>query len=291
MWKDVLEEAYGDVKGPPISQMLQFIMSNTTRRAFLGAASPWRARTFQQRLAEPLMELERLYRAIQKVFNCDVIVDSSKRPMYMHKLLLIGAIDLHVIHLVRDPRPWAYAFLKRVAREGYVLHSKPFNSSVEWNRKNWSFEILSKQLRRHPIRLRYEDFVANPRASLQSILDFIGASSLALPLHDEHTLNLKAQHTVSGNPNRFKTGKIDVREDRQWETQMKTRDRMLVNAVTWPLLVDYGYRIHRGRLGTGESRMSISKRQPILALGNSLMDDKHIWPSHTADEKLSGSRK
>ena len=215
MWKHVLDEAYGGVRQAPISQMLPFLMSNTTVPAFWSAAFPWRARTLQRRLAEPLGALARLYRAIQKVSNCQIIVDSSKRPMYMHKLLLMEAIDLHVIHLVRDPRSWAHAFLKRVAREGYVLHSKPFNSSVEWNRKNWSFEILSKQLQRRPILLRYEDFVANPRASLQSILDFIGATSVALPLHDEHTLNLEAQHTVSGNPNRFKTGKIDVREDRR----------------------------------------------------------------------------
>jgi hypothetical protein len=241
MWASVLKEAYGNLEAWPVSENAKFLTSNTTLPAFLDAASPWNAQKLQRRLAKHLDKLERLYRAIQKVFNCDVIVDSSKRPMYMHKLQLIDAIDLRVVHLIRDPRSWAYAFLHKVAREGYVLYRKPFRSSREWNRRNWAFEVLSRQLRYRPLLARYEDFAANPRAILDRILNFVGSPSSSVLLQDEHTLNLNIQHTASGNPNRFKTGEIEIREDHGWETKMRIRDKMLVTAATWPLSIKYGY--------------------------------------------------
>jgi Sulfotransferase family len=201
---------------------------------------------FQRRLAEPLARYERLYYALRKVFNCEVIVDSSKSPFYGYVLQLLEGIDPYVIHLTRDPRASAYSWLRRTAQRGGWLpkrHKSSLASSLTWNYRNGVVEVMgkSKRFRRPPLCLRYEDFVANPRKTLQRILSFVGATSSSLPLHDEHSLNLNIQHTVSGNPNRFKTGKIDIRADLAWTTEMKPRDRMLVTAATWPLLIKYGY--------------------------------------------------
>lgn len=240
MWKDVLKEAYGDVGESLIAQMLEFRKSDTPGRTFPRTMTSRGVQTLLRRTAGPVDQLEKLYLAIQRVFNCEVIVDSSKKPMYSYILQQIGAIDLYVLHLVRDPRPWAHAFLQRKVREGYVLYMKPLSSSVRWNFRNCLVEAMRGEFQH---RLRYEDFVANPRGSLQDILDFVGTTSSSLPLQDDHTVNLEIQHTVSGNPNRFLTGMIELREDHSWETKMKMRDRMLVNALTWPLLIKYGYPI------------------------------------------------
>lgn len=239
MWEQVLKEAYGCVREPLISQMLEFRNSETGLRNFPRAAisMSW----LRRRLAKPLVELERLYRAIQRTFNCQVIVDSSKYPMYLYFLHLIDAIDPYVLHLVRDPRAWAYAFLNKTVREGYVLYLKPLTSSRQWNARNWAVEAMSGGFRHCPLRLRYEDFVANPRESLQRIQTLVGAASSLLPLRGEHIVNLNPQHTVSGNPNRFMTGDIEIRDDCKWRNQMKRQDRMLVTATTWPLMLKYGY--------------------------------------------------
>jgi hypothetical protein len=92
--------------------------------------------------------------------------------------------------------------------------------------------------------MRYEDFVADPRMSLGCILNFVDETRSLLPLQDERTLILRAQHTVSGNPSRFVTGNVELRENQAWKSEMKSSDRMLVTALTWPLLAKYGYRGH-----------------------------------------------
>jgi hypothetical protein len=243
MWQDVLKEAYGGVNESLIAQMLEFCKSETLGRTFPRTMTLRGVRALQRRMAKSVGELEKLYLAIQRVFNCEVIVDSSKKPMYLYMLQQIGAIDLFVLHLVRDPRPWAHAFLQRKVREGYVLYMKPLSSSLRWNFRNCLVEAMRGEFQHRICRLRSEDFVADPRGSLRDILTFVGATSSSLPLQDDHTVNLKIQHTVSGNPSRFLTGMVELREDHSWETEMKRRDRMLVNALTWPLLIKYGYPI------------------------------------------------
>ncbi len=54
-------------------------------------------------------------------------------------------------------------------------------------------------------------------------------------------MKLGISHTVSGNPNRFETGAVALRTDREWQKSMKPRDRALVSALTFPLLRRYGY--------------------------------------------------
>ena len=50
-------------------------------------------------------------------------------------------------------------------------------------------------------------------------------------------------HVGPGNPNRFDTGTVELRQDRAWQKQMKPRDRALVTALTLPLLMRYHYAI------------------------------------------------
>jgi Sulfotransferase family len=240
-WEAVLKEAYGDTTKSLDARMLQFRRDGIAKLNFLRGPNSRATRTLRQSLGETLEDLERLYRAIQKVFNCDVIVDSSKASFYLYSLQLIDAIDLYVLHLVRDPRAWAYAFLHKIVRGGSVLYSKPLRSSFEWSIRNCAFEAMSGGFRHRPLRLRYEDFVANPRSCLQSILNFVDEIPSSLPLEDEHSVNLDVQHTVWGNPNRFKRGTIEIREDDSWKTKMKNHHRILVTAATWPLMVKYGY--------------------------------------------------
>jgi hypothetical protein len=246
VWKDVLKEAYGGIRESPISQMLDFRYGSVPTRALLRTTTSSAVRIFQQRLAKPLVELEKLYRAIQRVFNCKVIVDSSKYPMYGYTLQLTEGIDLYVLHLIRDPRASAYSWFARNLTPGglrWTGQLNPIASSLMWNYRNCTMELMSKRFRQRPLCLRYEDLVADPRGSLQRILSLVCEPCPVLPLEDEHSLNVNIQHTVYGNPNRFTTGKIQIREDHEWETQMKRRHKIPVTALTWPLLIKYGYPI------------------------------------------------
>jgi hypothetical protein len=245
MWEDVVKEAYGGRDESLIAQMLEFRNLEVRSRAFPRAMTSKSVRTLQQRLAKPLAELDRLYRAVQKTFNCEVIVDSSKHPMYAYLLQLTDGIDPHVLHLTRDARACVYSFLRKRVENGYLFWTRdlsPLRASMMWNYKNGVVEILSKRFHHLPLHMRYEDFISDPRGSLQQILSFMNEPCSSFPFQEEHSLNLEAQHTVSGNPSRFLTGKVELRENCAWKNEMKWYDRLVVSATTWPLLLKYGYR-------------------------------------------------
>jgi hypothetical protein len=52
---------------------------------------------------------------------------------------------------------------------------------------------------------------------------------------------------VSGNPNRFETGTVQLRPDSEWMHGLHRIHRALVTAVTWPLLLRYRYPLRAGR--------------------------------------------
>lgn len=62
-----------------------------------------------------------------------------------------------------------------------------------------------------------------------------------LPFTDEHTVELETNHTVEGNPMRFQQGTVELHLDEEWKKGMKRTDRRISTALTWPLLLRYGY--------------------------------------------------
>lgn len=240
-WEAVLKEAFGGVDQSFVARMRRLRVVETLPRNIALLATAAGTRELNRRFARSLEDLERLFRAIQKVFKGAVIVDSSKQPMYLHMLRSIDTIDLHVVHLVRDPRALAFAYLRRIVREGYVLHMRPLNSSVQWVRRNLALELLTRRLRRRPLRIRFEDLLAEPRETVLRIVNFTGESCSMLQFDGERIVKLLPLHTVAGNPNRFTTGRVEIRSNEEWLTQMKTWHRIVVTAVTWPLMVKYGY--------------------------------------------------
>ncbi len=50
-------------------------------------------------------------------------------------------------------------------------------------------------------------------------------------------------HSVSGNPDRFQEGIVELRSDDEWKRLMRARDRRVVTTTTWPLLLRYAYPI------------------------------------------------
>jgi Sulfotransferase family len=241
-WAAVLKEAFGGMDQSFVAHMLRLRFEESFRANIIKLATSSGTRELHQRLARNIEELERLFRAIQKLFKSAVIVDSSKQPLYLHLLQSIDAIDLYVVHLVRDPRALAYAFLHRLVREGYVLHMTPLQTSAYWLRRNLAVELLTRPQRRL-LRIRYEDLVANPRQTILKIVDFTGETFSDSLFDNENAVMLCPLHTVAGNPNRFITGRVQIRGNEEWTLHMKRRHRTIVTAATWPLLIKYGYPI------------------------------------------------
>jgi hypothetical protein len=208
-------------------------------------------RVLSSRLEKYTDCVERLYQAIRESTGSRVIVDSSKMPSYGYALGMAPDVELYVVHLIRDPRAAAYSWLKEprpdADKRSYMNRVNIAKSSLLWDAWNVSSEALWKGSHSRYMRLRYEDFVAEPRLAVEGILDMLGERPDRLPFLDEHEVELGVGHTVAGNPNRFRNGPVRLRPDEEWTYRMRTRDRKLVTLMTLPLLVRYGYPVTAGK--------------------------------------------
>ncbi len=117
----------------------------------------------------------------------------------------------------------------------------PAQASCGWMLRNFSYDFLSGFARSS--RLRYEDFVNDPTFYLAETLIRVGFDEPArsLPVVRGREISLSVDHTVSGNPSRFRTGNIELRPDEEWKVKMRGADKNIVTALTAPLLLRYGY--------------------------------------------------
>jgi len=213
--------------------------------------SPGRPKHYQTSLVTYGELLGRLYTAIQEISGATVIVDSSKSPAHAMLMSQLPGIDVHVVHLVRDPRAVAFSWQRQRRRP--EIHWKAEDMPVErvptsayrWIAFNAPAELLSASKMSY-CRLRYEDFVADPAVSLSKVLAPYEWADNNLARVDDLEMVLEPSHTVSGNPMRFKSGKLKLELDNEWRRAMRPRDRRLVTALTWPLLVRYGYHLRGG---------------------------------------------
>ena len=58
---------------------------------------------------------------------------------------------------------------------------------------------------------------------------------------DERTVKLGVDHTVAGNPLRFRTGEIEIRADDEWRREMPASRQALLTALTFPSNLIYRY--------------------------------------------------
>jgi hypothetical protein len=183
-------------------------------------------------------------------------------------LTLIPEIQPFFVHLVRDPRAVSYSWTKRKPRPDSahpdeMLRHGPVSSVLGWLGYNAASESLSRGvLAERYLRLTYEALVSNPREALTAIANLCDEEADSLPLFDNSTARLHLNHTVAGNPDRFRTGKVSVRADEAWRERLPFSRKVLTTALALPLILRYGYEVWpaRGRERTGGTRRSQASR-------------------------------
>ncbi|MFF5206586.1 sulfotransferase [Streptosporangium sp. NPDC000396] len=183
----------------------------------------------------------RLYDAAGEVADCPVVVDSSKHASLAFCLAAAG-VDVHVVHVVRDPRAVAHSWGRQVARpeDGRPMTRwSPARTSSHWLAQNLGIEFLGR--RGVPVtRVRYEDLLEAPATTLRRLVARIGLRP-RLDFLNGTQAELSPAHTASGNPMRFTVGRIALTPDDGWRTAAPARHQRLVTALTWPLMIKYGY--------------------------------------------------
>ena len=202
--------------------------------------------------------LGRLYDAIARISGAQIIVDSTKDPSYAYVLRDVPGIDLRVLNLVRDSRGVAYSNAKtQILRPELALSSgaepvymptwPPWRTAVSWEIKNLLFYVFIRAPRRRLV--KYENVSANARSELGAICEFAGADTCDSGSWEEesHSFELLPNHTLGGNPVGFGRGRVRFETDDEWKVKMSDGEKMLVTAITFPLLLAYGYlRLARG---------------------------------------------
>ena len=238
-WQKVLTRAYGSAPPPAIEAILD--LQRSVDRVHRIPALAGATGDLPADVATYLRYHEHLYQAIEEITGAGYIVDSSKDPSYGHVLALSEEIDLSVVHLVRDSRAVAYSWTRDKHDPGTgkpMSRQHPLQSALEWDVAHWAAQRLTRRVI-PSMTLRYEDLVAEPDAAVRQVLDLVEVATEA-PLHDGR-VRLAPGHAVSGNPMRFESGVITIREDDQWQKALPPWSRRLVSALTWPGLSAHGY--------------------------------------------------
>jgi hypothetical protein len=256
-WQAVGQEAFGGWGQVDVDGIARLRAQVDRARVLPQLASPALRRRLQPALGEYVGYYQRMYAAIGQVSGSPVVIDSSKHASLAFCLRTSPGIDLRVIHMVRDSRAVAYSWSKIVDRPEADAGSQmstypPASAAMRWNLQNSALQLLA-QLGTPTLRVKYEDFTADPAGTLGEIAAFAGlpgpppdGSSLTAGVLDTDGAGrwwaeLRATHTASGNPMRFTTGRVPVRRDDTWQAAMLASKRRTVTALTLPLLMRYGY--------------------------------------------------
>ena len=210
------------------------------------------ARLHGQMGAAYLERLQDLYLAIREVTGARVIVDSSKFPGYGAVVASLPLVNLKAFHVVRDPRAVSYSWLRLKEQPdsdalAHMMTRRPRTVAPRWVATNLAAERLFGKRPGGYALMRYEDFVAQPGTALDGSLRALGYAALPDGLVHEQAVELGPNHTVSGNPSRFRTGTVELRLDDEWRRRMEPRDRLVATVGAAPLMHRYGYEFGRFR--------------------------------------------
>ena len=270
VWSKVLARA-GELDDPALVDGIVSMLQRTGRIRNLpgvlaGAVVPRLDPAEAHALGPARSALGDLYSAIAEVTRCRVIVNSSKLPAYANVLAATPGIDLRVVHLIRDPRGAAHSWASKKtladgAARAHMEQIGPAKSALLWDVWNLAGGVLFKGGADRYLRLRYEDFVADPPGSVRAILRMVGMDAADLPFVNGNEAQTTPNHSVAGNPDRLRHGAITLRSDDRWKSAMAPRNRRLVSVLTSPLLLRYGYPL-RPEAGTAATDETIFDRAP-----------------------------
>ncbi len=241
VWRQIIDQAFGDIdaidapamttlrrRQEPHSQaLLQLLTLPGQRQKFMAQSEAYRT------------VLAKLYQSIHQHQNGAVIVDDSLHPGYAYLLSGVANIDLHVIHVVRDPRATAYSWAHR-QKQGLGTY-RIRDSAMGWVLRNVVTELLGWQRSIPYLRVKYEEFAQNPQATIDRALALVKETPGNSPFLSPSEVDLNITHSVFGNTDRLKSGPTTIHFSETWRDKMVASEQRQVTLLTLPMLLRYGY--------------------------------------------------
>jgi hypothetical protein len=208
----------------------------TYRRCSCGAPSLWACefwsgvnQRMQQAVGKSLLELNlldqgrssapdaALFTAIAKVSGKNFIVDSSKLPSRLARLMRSPELEVYPIHLVRNPNGQIYSMARKYG--GFLKHI-------------FRYEYVHDQIHRMLVSVphcvvHYENLVLQPEQTLNSVLAPLGLE------FDSRQLSWAEQvkHTVAGNRMR-RQQESQLVLDQKWKHSLTRIQKSMINIGT-----------------------------------------------------------
>jgi hypothetical protein len=241
-WLNMYAESNCELVNNYIQLKERYEDSSIVRRAILGRLGYQGEdyHTYQQLTAN-------IYSAIFDVSQSRFLVDSSKPPLRAYHLARNPALELYLIHLIRDGRGVVWSLKKGKKKDPYagILRERSpipsWRTTVSWLRVNLECEwVLSCLPLERVLHVSYEDLVFETEITLGRIGSLIGLdlSQIARDVVSGETLT--PDHIVSGNRMRMKK-KITLSPDFEWRSQLSPADARLFWLIAGWLARRYGY--------------------------------------------------
>lgn len=241
VWQEVLDSGFGGIDNLNSSRLIK-LLKQSRRHIALRHFLPVPVSTPQE-VQEYLASLSALYKAIQSVTRCSVIVDSTKASWYGAALQNLSNIDVYTLHITRDPRGVCHSLHRRKQEgEPECQWYNPVHASLSWMLKNSAVESFLSKPKHKYMRMKFEDFVVSPKDSVQSVLKMMKESCSNLSFVEENAIQMKTDHIFTGSPSsRSDTGSVRLKLDERWKKNMSSNDKNVISVITAPLRMKYQY--------------------------------------------------
>jgi len=200
------------------------------------------------------------FESIRAVSGKPVIVDCSKISVRTFALGMTPGIDLYMVHLVRDGRGvitsnrksfdkdlqagiigdhnvrsrWKTAVRQRVVHLVSLVRWIVGNLLSEW--------VFTRLGPKRAMRLRYEDFVADPHGALDRIGSLVELDLGELADAASSGKPMQAGHNIGGNKTK-KSGTITLQpDDEEWKSALSPTEQRLSWMLMGWLMRRYGYK-------------------------------------------------
>ena len=187
-----------------------------------------------------------VFAAIAKHAGTPAVVDSSKSPARGYALNRALGDAVRFVHVVRDPRGVAWSLMKsfRADLRGGVNRDMsaraPLRSAIEWVAINAMTEWVMRRAPGRGVRVRYEDFVADPAAVLGRIGTVAGVAPDGFGRGVEAGAAVARLHMIAGNRMRM-DGHVVLKADFEWIERLPARVTRQVWGIAGWLARRYGY--------------------------------------------------
>jgi hypothetical protein len=247
-WNRVLNNVFGSQSLPDFDEIYTLQKKVDRIRYIPQMLGIYRGMTYSDNSAAYKSILESLYSAIHDATGSRVIIDSSKDISTLFYLMTLPKMRVRIVHMIRDSRAVAFSWMRKKVRShvkdniSYMSVYSPYKSAADWAYRNLLTELARKKAYDY-FQLRYEDLLSQPRNTVAQLASFIGLEGVDLSFVSHHSITLTQDtHTAAGNPMRFQKENVSLHLDDAWQGEIKPLDKVIVTAMTWPLLLRYGYR-------------------------------------------------